>query len=442
LSNNSFYQDDANAPFPPEGQQGKLILPGPQSGQRSAERKPYHYPPNQQTPNQYPPAQNQPIQNRNQNAYPQNQMPRGYNANAGPAPAVNPNVQQYPYQQPGQIGTPQTPTKQKRPRRRRGCLVGCLTVLLLFVILCVVMVPITQRVLAFGSAISTQAPLSTQTGYVSGSNRLNLLIMGYGGSGHDGAYLTDSMEVISIDPSNHHTTLISVPRDLWVQIPPNSGQYAKLNYAYVYGSNNGQNPVGGGTMAAQKISVITGLDVKYWATINFSGFRDFINAIGGVEVNVPDSFSSLYPANDNPSINASWITIHFNKGLQHMDGETAIEYARAREAINDPAEGTDFARSKRQQIIMQAALSRLKSPSAWPSLYGALDALQKTVYSNMSLADLGEFALHMDLSNAHHANISYNVLQNSVSSDGQDILLPINNNWQGIIDYVKQSLYN
>jgi LCP family protein required for cell wall assembly len=309
---------------------------------------------------------------------------------------VNPNVQQYPYRQPGQMGTPLAPTKQKRPRRRRGCLIGCLTVLLLFIILCVVMVPVTQRVLAFGSAISTQAPLSTQTGYASGSGRLNLLIMGYGGSGHDGAYLTDSMEVISIIPSTHHTTLISVPRDLWVQIPPNSGQYAKLNYAYVYGSNNGQNPVGGGTLAAQKISLITGLTINYWVTINFSGFRDFINSIGGVDVNVPDSFSSLYPANDNPSINASWITIHFNKGLQHMDGERAIEYARAREAINDPAEGTDFARSVRQQIIMKAVLSKLKSPSTWPSLYGGLNALQKTVYSNMSLADLVRAAHGLD----------------------------------------------
>ncbi len=95
------------------------------------------------------------------------------------------------------------------------------------------------------------------------------------------------------------------------------------------------------------------------------------------------------------------------------------------------------------KLLCRLLFSRLKSPSAWPSLYGALDALQKTVYSNMSLADLGELALHMDLSNAHHANISYNVLQNSVSSDGQDIiLLPINGNWQGIIDYVKQSLYS
>lgn len=315
--------------------------------------------------------------------------------------------------------------------------------LALFIILLAILIPVGSRVLAFGSAISTQAPLSTQTGYVGGSNRINLLIMGYGGAGHDGAYLTDSMEIISIIPSSHHTTLISVPRDLWVQIPPNSGQYAKLNYAYVYGSNNGVNPVGGGTMAAQKISTITGLDVKYWVTINFAGFETFINAIGGVEVCVPDSFSSLYPANDDPNINASWITIHFTKGCQHMDGKTAIEYSRAREAINDPAEGSDFARSKRQQLVMQAAIGKLRSISNWPSLYNALGALQKTVYTNMSLADLGFFAMKMDLKDAHHADLSNdNVLTDAVSSDGQDILLPVNDNWQAVVDYIKQNLYN
>ncbi len=333
--------------------------------------------------------------------------------------------------------------KKPRSRRKKGCLIGCLSVLVLLIVLLALLIPIGQRVLAFGSAISTQAPLSTQTGYVGGSTRVNLLIMGYGGGGHPGAYLTDSMEVISMIPSSHHTTLISVPRDLWVQIPSNSGQYAKLNYAYVYGSNNGVKPVGGGTLATQKISQITGLDVKYWVTIDFTGFQNFIDAIGGVNVCVPNSFASLYPANDNPNINASWITIHFTKGCQHMNGKTAIEYARAREAINNPAEGTDFARSKRQQLIMQAALSKLRQISSWPSLYNALSSLQKAVYTNMSLSDLGFFALKMDLKDAHRADLTNNnVLTDAVSADGQDILLPVNNNWQAIIDYIKQNLYN
>ncbi len=339
-------------------------------------------------------------------------------------------------------GTPPSPKKQRRGRRP-GCLVGCLAVILLLCVAGWFFVMTLQHVLAFGSAISTQAPLSTQTGYMSAPNRVNLLIMGYGGGHHDGAYLTDSMEVISLVPQNHHTTVIAIPRDLWVQIPPNSGQYAKINYAYVYGSNNGANPVGGGNMAAQKVSDVTGLNVNYWVTIDFTGFRDFINAIGGVDVYVPDSFTAKYPANDDPSINASWITIHFSKGMQHMDGERAIEYARARYSLDNPAEGTDFARAVRQQIIMKAALSKLRQVSTWPSLFNALNALQHAVYSNLSLADLAAFAMKMDLTNAHHANLTNNnVLTDAVSSDGQDILLPVNNNWQIVKDYIKQQLYN
>jgi polyisoprenyl-teichoic acid--peptidoglycan teichoic acid transferase len=300
-----------------------------------------------------------------------------------------------------------------------------------------------QRVLAFGSAISTQTPLSSQTGYIGGTDRVNILVMGYGGSGHDGAYLTDSMMVMSILPQSHHTTLLSVPRDLWVQIPANSGQYHKLNYAYVDGSNNGANPVGGGNEAAQKISLITGLDIKYWVTINFAGFTDFINSIGGIDVYVPDAFTANYPANDDPSINPNWIKIHFSKGMQHMDGKTAIQYARARYVIDNNAEGSDFARSARQQIIIKAALSKVRSWSTWPSMFNALTALQRTVYTNMSLADLAEFALKMDLNNAHRVGLSnQNVLVDATSSDGQAILLPANNNWQSIIDYVKQQLYN
>ncbi len=360
-------------------------------------------------------------------------------------------------------------------------MISAAVVLLLLFILGAIAIPTTQKVLAFGSAISTQSSLSTQTGYMGTSDRVNILVMGYGGSGHDGAYLTDSMMVMSLIPQSHHTTLISVPRDLWVQNPANSGNYTKINAVYPVASNNNANPVAGGDAAAQKVSLVTGLDIKYWMTINFAGFRDFINAIGGVDVNVPDSFKANYPAyltdsmmvmslmpqshhttlisvprdlwvqnpansgnytkinavypvasnnnadpvaggdaaaqkvslvtgldikywmtinfagfrdfinaiggvdvnvpdsfkanypaNDDPSINASWKTIQFTKGLHHMDGETAIEYARARYVIDNPAEGTDFARSARQQLIMKAALAKLKDWHTWPSFFSAL----------------------------------------------------------------------
>jgi polyisoprenyl-teichoic acid--peptidoglycan teichoic acid transferase len=370
---------------------------------------------------------------------------------SSPPATVNPGAERYPSAQPPPplyVGNPK-PLKRgqanpSQPKGRgKGCLISAAVVLLVLFILGAIAIPTTQKVLAFGSAISTQSSLSTQTGYMSTSDRVNILVMGYGGSGHDGAYLTDSMVVMSLMPQSHHTTLIAVPRDLWVQNPANSGNYTKINAVYPVASQNNANAVAGGDAAAQKVSLVTGLDIKYWMTINFAGFRDFINAIGGVDVNVPDSFKANYPANDDPSINASWKIVQFTKGLHHMDGETAIEYARARYVIDNPAEGTDFARSARQQLIMKAALAKLKDWHTWPSFFNALDALKHTIYTNMSLADLAMFALKMDLNNAHRIGLSFsNVLMDSKSSDGQDILLPQNDNWNLIKTYISQQLYN
>ncbi len=368
-----------------------------------------------------------------------------------PPATVNPGPQKYPNVQPqqplyvgGSFPSQGRKTKLARPRRRRrGCLVSVVVVLLLLVVLGAIAIPTAQKVLAFGSAISTQSPLTSQTGYMGTSDRVNILMLGYGGSGHDGAYLTDSMVVMSLMPQSHHTTLISVPRDLWIQYPPNSGNYRKVNAIYPIASNFNADPIAGGNAIAQKVSLVTGLDIKYWITINFAGFRDFINAIGGVDVAVPDAFTANYPANDDPTINASWKKVHFAKGLQHMNGETAIEYARARYVIDNPAEGTDFARSARQQLIMKAALSKIKDWHTWPSFFGALDALKHTIYSNLSLADLAQFALKMDLNNAHRVGLSYsNVLVGGTSSDGESILLPKDGDWNAIKGYVGQQLYN
>src|SRR5216684_440058 len=368
-----------------------------------------------------------------------------------PPATVNPGAQRYPYAQPQPplyVGNAKPP---KGPKRRgKGCLISAVVVLLLLIILGAIAIPTGQKVLAFGSAISTQSPLSTQTGYMNTSDRVNILLMGYGGAGHGGAYLTDSMIVMSIIPSTHHTTLISVPRDLWVQYPPNSGNYTKINAIYSMASNGNTNAVAGGVAIAQKVQLVTGLQINYWMTINFTGFKKFIDSIGGVDVNVPDSFNACYPKNDDASINASWIKVQFNKGLQHMDGATAIAYARAREPLEvcgmgtseNQYELTDFGRSRRQQLIMQAALSKLKDWHTWPSLYSALDALKGTLYSNLSLADLASFALKMDLNGAHKLGLTNNNVLVDSSADGQYILAPRNNDWQAIINYVKQGLYN
>src|ERR1051326_2427118 len=365
MTDDPFYsQNDPTDPIrpPTPSQQGyqdnKLVLRDMQGQQAQPrpERRAYQNPWQQN-------VDRPPVYSQRQSVPPGQQVPPAWGPGGGSAPTAYPDAPQYPYHQQGQAPGAGGPIPQRpRPRRRgKGCLITTLIVLLLLCIIGGFALITAQRALAFGSAISTQTPLSTQTSYMGTSDRVNLLVMGFGGTGHDGAYLTDSMVVMSLLPQSHHTTLISVPRDLWVQIPANSGQYHKINYTYTYGSNNGANPAAGGDAAAQKVSVITGLNVKYWLTINFTGFRDFINAIGGVDVYIPDSFTANYPANDDPSINPNWIKIHFSKGMQHMDGETAIRYARARYVLDNPAEGSDFARSARQQIMIKAALTKVKS---------------------------------------------------------------------------------
>ena len=471
MSDNSYYrEDEPTEPTrrrppnqqPQPGQQGKLVLGSFNNSPEPSERRPYQYPhsPNQQQGQSWQPPQQrrdpyrQPAPQQQQ-YQPQQQLPQNQQVPpAAPVSPVSPPVgPQYPYHQPAQApGSPgPAPTKKARRSRRRGCTIGCLSVLLILVILLVIGGVLGQRVLAFGSAISTQSPLSTQTGYMNTSDRVNILVLGYGGSGHSGAYLTDSMMVMSILPPSHHTTLISIPRDLWVQVPEGSGNYGKINSVYENAASyNNANPVAGGNAAAQKVSLVTGLDVKYWVTINFAGFKDFIDSIGGIDVYVPDSFNACYPKNDDASVDPSWIKAQFNKGMQHMNGATAIMYARAREPLEvcgmgtseNLAELSDFARSARQQLIIKAALAKVKSISTWPSMYSALSALQKTVYTNLSLADLAQFALKMDLNNAHHVGLSnQNVLVDSTVA-GQYALLPQNNNWQLIKDYVKQQLYN
>jgi LCP family protein required for cell wall assembly len=304
--------------------------------------------------------------------------------------------------------------------------------------------------MAFGSAISPQSPLSTQTGWMSGLGRVNLVVLGYGGAGHDGAYLSDSLMVMSLVPTDRATTLISVPRDLWVQVPPNSGQYAKINAAFQDGVENGYNPgfgqvapgrLAGGLEAAEKVTDVTGLDTPYFLAINFQGFRALVDALGGVDINVPVAFTAQYPINDDPAINAGWKIIHFNTGLQHMNGERAIEYARARYVLSPASEGSDFARSARQQLLIRAIINRLKSPSAWPGLSNALNALQGAIYTNLSLTDLTAFVLKLDLNHAAHVQLTdQNVLTDAQSADGQDILLPQNGDWDAIKTYIASQL--
>lgn len=192
--------------------------------------------------------------------------------------------------------------------------------------------------------------------------RVNVLILGEGGKGHAGADLTDTMIFGSVSLTNHSIRLISIPRDIWIP-----GIRAKINSAYYWG--NTQTERGGGlAFAKQIVSEVTGQPVDYAVVIDFSGFQDVIDTLGGIDVNVDRSFTdTMYPIagkeNDtcggDLKLACRYETIYFNQGLNHMDGATALKFVRSREGDN--GENTDFARDARQQKVVAAISKKVLS---------------------------------------------------------------------------------
>lgn len=210
------------------------------------------------------------------------------------------------------------------------------------------------------------------------NDRVNILIMGVGGEGHDGPYLTDTIIVISIKPSTGEVGLLSLPRDMIVKIK-NDG-WPKINSVYTLG--RALNPDQAEEYVAGVIGDLLDLPIHYYGIVTFSGFEKFIDEIDGISVNVPTAFTDYqYPTKDYKTQ-----TVGFKAGWQNMDGADALIYARSRHGNN--FEGSDFARSRRQQLILQAVKEKLFKFSTLlsPFKMGAIkDLLGESVETNLSI---------------------------------------------------------
>ena len=191
------------------------------------------------------------------------------------------------------------------------------------------------------------------------NDRTNFILLGTGGAAHEGSDLTDSMMFVSMNRKTGKTVIFSLPRDIWV---PSLEQ--KINTLYVIGEK--QKKGTGIDLTKKIISEMIGQPIHYGVVVNFNAFLDIIDLVGGVDVNVDKTFDDYkYPIEDN-NYNAASISgeiykhIHFDKGLIHMNGQTALEFARSRNS-GDKEEGTDFARSKRQQKIILALKNKFLS---------------------------------------------------------------------------------
>lgn len=184
--------------------------------------------------------------------------------------------------------------------------------------------------------------------------QINVLLMGIGGQGHDGPYLSDTIIVAQIRPDLNKVTLISIPRDYLIDL---QGQgYRKINAAFAEGFARHNDWNEAGTWAREEVEKISGLSIPYFAVVDFKGFEKAIDLVGGVDVAIDRTFTDYsYPDSKDGYLPP----VTFSKGSEHMSGPRALIFARSRHASGP--EGSDFSRSQRQQKIIHAVKSKVVS---------------------------------------------------------------------------------
>jgi anionic cell wall polymer biosynthesis LytR-Cps2A-Psr (LCP) family protein len=257
------------------------------------------------------------------------------------------------------------------------------------------------------------------------NNNVNILFLGISDASLEGPNLSDSIMVFSYNLKTNRLTSISIPRDVW---SPALRQKINAAYAYGYASKGSQNQTeavkvkNGFTLAKAEIENIIGQPIHYALAVNFNQFENLINFLGGIDVKVDKTFDDYaFPiANNNldkpPSCDHSdediqkftdsfpteeeiwkyfscrYQHIHFDAGITHMDGQTALNFVRSRHAVG--SEGTDFAREARQQKVFEAIKNRLIAFVKKPDL---------VVYNK--LYELGNQLVKRDINNQQAAII-------------------------------------
>jgi len=224
-------------------------------------------------------------------------------------------------------------------------------------------------------------------------DRINLLLLGMGGLGHDGPFLTDTIIIASVKPSTGQIAMISIPRDLGVKIPKH-GWY-KINHASAFGEAEKRGS--GGDLAAKVVEDMFDIDIHYYTRVDFQAFSEIVDEVGGIKVSVDRSFEDhMYPAPDH-----EFQTIEFSAGQQVMNGDIALKYVRSRHGSN--GEGSDFARARRQQKVLFALKEKLLSFSTLANpvkINKIRKSLDQHVATNFEFADIMSlFRLSRELTN-------------------------------------------
>jgi len=191
---------------------------------------------------------------------------------------------------------------------------------------------------------------------------INILVLGSDQRPNDGGFRTDAIILVSINKKDKTVSMVSFPRDLYVYVPGYS--YQRINTAMFYGGYN---------LIGQTLDYNFGIKPTYYVMVNFQAFQDIINHLGGVEVDVASTFKDIFLDGNYKRIPA---------GPFHMDGETALWYARSRQTSND------FDRTRRQQEVLHAVTKRVLKADALENAKKFYEIYKDNVTTNLKWSDI------------------------------------------------------
>ncbi|MFQ5857259.1 MAG: LCP family protein [Anaerolineae bacterium] len=245
--------------------------------------------------------------------------------------------------------------------------------------------------------------------------RVNILLLGVDQRSCEetgGAWRTDTMILVSLDPETKTASMLSLPRDLWVEVPtvgPN-----RLNAAHFFGEAFDY-PGGGPALAKRTIQENLAVPVHYYIRINFDGFRKVIDALGGVELDVQEPiWDDRYPTDD-----CQYQIVQFDAGQYHMDGDQALKYARSRHY------SSDFDRARRQQQVLFAIYDKATSIRVIPRLPELWATKGKAVQTDLSLIEvikLAHLGMQIDRDQIHRGVIDESMTYNMTTDQGWQVL--------------------
>ncbi len=275
----------------------------------------------------------------------------------------------------------------------------------------------------------------------------NILLLGIRGFGDQGEDLTDTMLLISYDHQSKRISTLSIPRDIYI-----NSLKTKINSVYHYGKLLA--PDGGIKLTSAAVTESLGVPVHYSAVIDFNLFKNIIDLLGGVDINISRSFTdNKFPLPGKETalpISSRYEIISFTAGPNHLDSDMALKFIRSRYA--DGEEGTDIARNARQQLILDTIRREIQSPQFLldrNKVANLFEIINKTVDTNISSKiypsllrvawnGRGKVLNEIEL-NYQAANNQIAVLENPNPKNyqGQWVLIAKDNNWKALQQYIQ-----